>query len=94
MRGTSPKAKPDAKIDGDPAVKSVDQPEVLGDFDDELLKSGTKTAFDLTLKVMSELKELEAILGRDADPRLVTLITSMEKKLYDVKVILKLKKKK
>lgn len=94
MKGTSPKAKPDAKINGDPAVKSVDQPEVEGDFDDEVLKSGTKTAFDLTLKVMAELKEMEGILGRDADARLVTLISSMERKLYDIKVILKIKKKK
>lgn len=94
MKGTSPKHKPDARIDGDPAAKSVDQPEVLGDFDDEYLKSGTKTAFDLTLKVMAEIDEMKAILGYDADQRLKDLMVSMKKKLSDIKVILKLKKKK
>lgn len=94
MKGTSAKHKPDAKIDGDPVVKSVDQPEVLGDFDDEYLKSGTKTAFDLTLKVMAEIEEMKAILGYDADQRLKDLMVSMKKKLSDIKVILKLKKKK
>lgn len=94
MQGTSGKHKPDARIDGDPVVKSVDQPEILGDFDDEYLKSGTKTAFDLTLKVMAEIEEMKAILGYHADERLLAIMDSMKKKLSDIKVILKLKKKK
>lgn len=93
MRGTSPKHKPDARIDGDPVAKSVDQPDA-DEFDDEALKSGTKTAFDLTLGVMGELKEMKAILGYEADQRLKDLMVSMEKKLSSIKVILKLKKKK
>lgn len=94
MKGTSAKHKPDAKIDGDPVVKSVDQPEVLGDFDDEYLKSGTKTAFDLCLRAMAELEEMKALLGHDADDRLKVLMINIKKKLSDIKVILKLKKKK
>lgn len=94
MKGTSPKHKPDAKINGDPAVKSIDQPDVDGDFDDELLKSGTKTAFDLTTRVIQELKDFRALMGFDIDPRFQEAFDSMAKKLYDVKVILKLKKKK
>lgn len=94
MKGTSPKHKPDAKITGDPAVKSIDQPDSDGDFDDELLKSGTKTAFDLTTRVIQELKDFRALMGFDIDPRFQAAFDSMQKKLYDVKVILKLKKKK
>lgn len=94
MKGTSAKHKPDAKIDGDPAAKSVDQPEVFGDFDDAYLKSGSKTAFDLCLRAMAELEEMKGILGFEADDRLKDLMTNIKKKLSDIKVILKLKKKK
>lgn len=94
MKGTSPKHKPDAKVNGDTAVKSINQPDADDDFDDELLKSGTKTAFDLTSRVIQELKDFRALMGFDIDPRFQEAFDSMSKKLYDVKVILKLKKKK
>ncbi len=94
MKGTSARHKPDARIDGDPAAKSVDQPEVFGDFDDAYLKSGSKTAFDLCLRAIAELEEMKGILGFEADDRLKDLMTNIKKKLSDIKVILKLKKKK
>lgn len=93
MKGTSPKARPDAAQKGDPAEKSVAQPDA-DEFDDEMLKSGTKTAFDLTLKVMADLKEISWLLGRDKDPKYEALITNMERNLYSIKSILKIKKKK
>lgn len=88
MKGNSGKASESTQ---DPAIKSKDQPKPLDEdnSDDQDLVSGKATARDMIGECYEICKKLSNEIERDLNPKGITLLFDLEKKLLDLKAILK-----
>lgn len=84
MKGTSPHAP--SLPTKDPAIKSADQPD---DENSERVSSGKSTAFDMVLQCIGLSKAIYDEAGEHRSPKMDTFLYDLDKKLYDLKVILK-----
>jgi hypothetical protein len=90
MKGTSPHASESTQ---DPAIKSKDQPKPLDEDnrDDQDLITGKATARDMIGECYELCKKLSNEIEKDLSPKGITLLFDLEKKLLDLKAILKSK---
>jgi len=87
MKGTSAKAASPSKKD--PAIKSINQPDE-DDKDDERLRSGKSTAYDIIVGLKELFNKLDkAIPDNERDPKVDTIIYEIDKKLSDAVSVLK-----
>jgi ParB-like chromosome segregation protein Spo0J len=90
MKGNSGKAHESTQ---DPAIKSKDQPKPLDedDKDDHDIVTGKATARDMIAESVEICKKLSYEIEKDLSPKGITLLFDLEKKLLDLKAILKSK---
>jgi ParB-like chromosome segregation protein Spo0J len=83
MKGSSPKAPPIPQRD--PAQKTKDD----GEDTDERITSGKSTTYDLVMRCIDLMKEIDLETEEKQSPKLTTLIYNMDKTLADLRIILK-----